>query len=428
MIRFGTDGVRGPAGVFPIDAAGARRVGAAAARLAEGGPVLIARDTRPSGVGLVAALAEGVAGASGEVWDLGVLPGSGCGALVAATPGAVGVIVTASHNPAVDNGFKLLAPGGKKPDDEVVAQLEAWMADDAPAAEPAVRQVASQARSAWLAGMRDALPGIADTLAGRRIGVDVAAGAATAVLNELRTLLPRTEITVVGAAGPINEGVGSEHPQALAERVREDGLDAGIAVDGDADRCVLLDARGEVVHGDALAWLLAGSMGAGGVAVTVMSTYALEPALPGVEVVRTPVGDRHLALAMAEHGLALGCEASGHALFSDAFPVGDGLLTGLRALEAIFGSGDSVESAVAAFTPWPQRLGKLQVAQRPDLAEVDAIQQAVEAAEARISPGRVLLRYSGTEPVLRIFVEGPDASAVASAYAALASACAEALG
>ena len=181
------------------------------------------------------------------------------------------------------------------------------------------------------------------------------------------------------------------------------------AVDGDGDRCVLVDERGRVVHGDKLAWLLAVNSGVRSMAVTVMSTSALEPALPGVHVHRTPVGDKHLMRAMAQHGLPLGCEESGHVLFSDGLPGGDGLLTGLRALA---NDRRPLSDKLAAFKPFPRVKGKVKVNARPPLDALSELQACVEAANARLNGGRVFLRYSGTEPILRVLVEGPDQAVV----------------
>jgi phosphoglucosamine mutase len=208
--------------------------------------------------------------------------------------------------------------------------------------------------------------------------------------------------------------------------VREGRLDAGIALDGDADRCVLVDERGEVVHGDALTWCLARDLGVDGLAVTVMSNAALEPALPGVIVHRTPVGDRHLQAAMRAHGLLLGAEESGHVLFGD-FPGGDGMLTGVRALAAAWRAAPTLSAAVRGFLPWPDARAKVRVSRRPPLQSLDGYEARVAAATARLAGGRVLLRYSGTEPILRVLVEGPDAAVVAAVRDELAAWAAEVL-
>ena len=186
----------------------------------------------------------------------------------------------------------------------------------------------------------------------------------------------------------------------------------GFAVDGDADRCVLVDEQGRVVPGDALAWLLARGAGVESLAVTVMSNGALEPSLPGVHVVRTPVGDRHLHAAMAEHGIPLGCEESGHVLFDDALPDGDGVVTGLRAL-AIGTAEGPLSRHLAGFVPFPRVKGKVRVRHRPALDSLPALTDVCRLGEQRLGAGgRVFLRYSGTEPVLRVLVEGPEATTV----------------
>lgn len=423
-MKFGTDGIRGRAGEPPIDAASAVRIGAAAlalAREAGGARVLIARDTRPSGSELAAACASGVVEAGGRAVDLGVLPTPGLAVALAQGLGEVGVMITASHNPWSDNGFKLLGPGGRKPDASTTTRIEAWL-EDPPAASGEVGARSSEAAAA-LTGWTDAVRARVDPgrFAGRRLAFDPAGGAVRVGLDWLRSAIPAEWVIVPGER--INDGVGSEHPEALARVVRERGCDAGIAVDGDGDRCVLVDERGEVVEGDALAWLLARALGVDRMAVTVMSNGALAPALPGVELTVTPVGDKHLQAAMSDHGIPLGCEESGHVLFAD-HPGGDGLLAGLRALQGIDGP---LSAAIAPFVPWPRVKARCEVRSRPPLDGVPPIREAIRDGEAALGAGgRVFLRYSGTEPVLRILVEGRDRDvvrAVAARVEATVRAC-----
>lgn len=433
-MKFGTDGVRGLAGQPPIDAQGARRMGQAAARWAqEAGPgaaVFVARDTRPSSEALAVAVLEGVAAQGAVAVDAGVLPSPGLAVVVAdAGPTACGVMITASHNAAPDNGFKVLGPGGAKPDDARTATLERWLGEGGatgPADPPVDGQAGALATyvEAFVAALGDVR-----ALAGRRIAVDLAHGAATAVAAALEDRLRDVSFVWVGAGdGVINDGVGSQHPAALQAAVVAQGCDAGIAVDGDADRCVLVDERGAVVPGDTLAWLLAKGMEVQALAVTIMSTVALEASLPSVRVVRTPVGDRHLAAAMASGEVALGAEESGHVLFRDGLPGGDGWWTGLQALRMAWAGHDQVSAACAAFAPWPRKLTGVVVSRRPPWREEPAIVAAVEAAGHALGPGRTLLRYSGTEPLLRVLVEGPDAEVVDGVSARLTAVCAGVLG
>lgn len=417
MIRFGTDGVRGPAGTLPITASTGLAMGRAAVRLARsygGDRVFIARDTRPSGPMLTAAVAAGVASAGGRALLADVLPTAGLMANLAAGVADVGVMVTASHNAAPDNGFKVMGRGGRKLSDADTQRVEEWLAEPEFQAEPGtLSAVGLQARKTYHRAL-DAVAPATTSLTDVTIAVDLANGAAVGTARWLRERYPAVRWVLRGTGdGLINKGVGSEHPAGLAELVRAEGAHAGIAVDGDADRCLLVDENGTVVHGDVLAWLLTTRSGSRSLAVTVMSTAALEGALPGVRVERTPVGDRHLMTAMQQHGLALGCEESGHVLFADGLPGGDGMLTGLRALALADLGGQPFSRTLSEFTPFPRSKTQVRVSERPPIDEVPQLVEACASGEARLGAGgRVFLRYSGTEPVLRVLVEGPDARAV----------------
>ncbi len=407
-VEFGTDGIRGEAGAWPITPEVGRAVGRAAALLANasgGRRVVIGRDPRPSGGALARAVAAGVAGVGGVALDAGMVPTAATGLAVHGGLADAGVMITASHNPQDDNGFKVLGPGGRKLDDAACAAVEAWLAEPADAqgsATPA--DVSAEVGDLWRRSVLRAVPD-RGALHGRKVAIDLANGAGTAALPWLSDALG-CALVLVGTGGPVNGDCGSEHPGALAAAVRQQGCDGGFALDGDGDRCRVVDEQGRLVPGDAVTWLLARASGADGVAVTVMSNGALERLLPGVRVVRTPVGDRHLAKAMAAHGLPLGAEESGHVLFHD-HPAGDGLVAGLRALIAGWSGSPSLSQAFAGFVPLPRRLAKVKVGSRPPLAEVAPLQALRREAESRLGPhGRVFLRYSGTEPVLRILVEG----------------------
>lgn len=416
MIRFGTDGIRGAAGAWPITADVALSVGRAAARLAReygGDRVLLARDTRPSGSMLVAAAAAGVASQGGHALLADVLPTAGLMAGLADGMAEVGIMVTASHNASPDNGFKIIGAGGRKLSEADSARFENWLAENPAEGEVgSLEPVGLQARRCYHRALDEASPDSA-ALDGCKIAVDLAHGAAVSTVRWLKERYPGVTWVFRGDGdGIINEGVGSEHPDGLAELVRAESCHGGIAVDGDADRCLIVDEQGRPVHGDVLTWLLASRMQVRSLAVTVMSTTALEAALPEVRVERTPVGDKHLMLAMHQHGIPLGCEESGHVLFADGLPGGDGVLTGLRAL-ALAGLQDQpLSQTLAAFQPYPRVKTKVRVNGRPPLDEIAALRAAVEAGEGRLGRGRVFLRYSGTEPVLRVLVEGPDAEVV----------------
>lgn len=422
-VAFGTDGVRGTAGDWPVVPDVARSVGRATARL--GRRVLLGRDPRPSGDGLVAALADGVVEEGGLALDAGVVPTAALQVALAEGLGDAAVMVTASHNPEDDNGFKVLGAGGRKPDDALAAQLEAWIALDSPPC-PGGSRGRVDVESGWRRAVA-ARAGDLAVLRGRRIAVDLANGAALGVRGWLGEVAP-AELVWLGTDGPVNDGCGTEHLGHLARAVVRERCDGGFAVDGDADRCRLVDERGAEVPGDAITWLLARALAVSGLAATVMSNGALERALPGVRVVRTPVGDRHLREAMDREGLGLGAEESGHVLFAD-HPGGDGVLCGLRALGAAFAAEATLSGAFRPFVPLPRRLAKLAVRARAPLEEVEPVVRArAEALGGLGSHGRVFLRYSGTEPVLRILVEGEPAEAVDAAADRVMAACREALG
>lgn len=410
-MKFGTDGVRGPAGVWPIDEAGAERIGAAAARLAGAGErVLVCRDTRPSGIELSRAVCDAIAAAGAVAVDAGVLPTPAVPFAISRGRAAAGVMITASHNPAADNGFKLFTEGGRKLNEAETREVEGWLAEP-----PVATEGGSVTADAALAqDYLDALVALAGVdLAGRRIAIDLANGAGTRLADALRTVAGATVVPVAAGDGPINAGCGAVHPERLAEVVRMQGLDGGFALDGDGDRCVLVDDQGDVVPGDALTWLLARHRAATGLAVTVMSTGALPGLLPGVDLHITPVGDKHLQRAMQAHDLPLGAEESGHVLFAD-WPGGDGLLAGLRGLAAAWTGAASVSEALADFAAFPRRVDKLRVARRPPIDSLAGAAERLSEWTERLDGGRVFLRYSGTEPVLRTLVEGPVEAVVAA--------------
>ena len=424
-VRFGTDGVRGRAGELPCTVEVAVAMGRAVARLARqvgDGSVVVARDPRPSGHMLVSGVLAGVCAQGGRAFDAGLLPTSAVSVAIAEGRAAAGVMVTASHNPWTDNGFKVFGPGGYKLDDPVAAKIEAWLAAPAQTSDPGeIIDARARAKADYFAALTDALSH-RHLLAGRRVAIDLANGAAQAAKSWLEASVP-VDWVFVGGSGRINDGCGAQHPERLAAAVLSHGCDAGFAVDGDADRCVLVDDTGAVLSGDALAWLLALHMGVKRLAVTVMSSAALDAGLPGVQVLRTPVGDRHLSALLRSDGLALGCEDSGHVLFADALPGGDGLVTGVRALGYALREGRLSEQ-VAEFQPLPRVLTAVPVGQRPPVDRVPVLVEAVDEGRAALGThGRVFLRYSGTEPVIRVLVEGVDAVAVAEVSRRVTSVC-----
>jgi phosphoglucosamine mutase len=261
-------------------------------------------------------------------------------------------------------------------------------------------------------------------LKGMRIAMDLSNGAMTSMEAWVLENIPAEWVVIGNSAGPINAGCGSENLSALSRTVCESGCIGGFAVDGDGDRCRLVDGGGAEVDGDALAWIFCRHMKLKSLAVTVMSNTALEDTLQGVRIVRTEVGDTYLRAAMDDHSLELGSEQSGHVLFDD-FEAGDGLLTGIRAWSSICRSGGDLGAILSDYSPNPRKIYGIEVgAHRPDIAELNEVLEQLWGSPSPLGPGgRVFLRYSGTEPVLRVLVEGRDAHVVdeisKTAYATL---------
>jgi phosphoglucosamine mutase len=414
---FGTDGVRGVAGEF-LSAELALSLGRAVVGIApaEAPQVLIVRDTRESGEMLEAALAAGIAAAGGHALLGGVLPTPGAALLVGRFGLDLAAVVSASHNPYRDNGIKFFGPDGTKLGDEQEREVErlveaAGGADEA--ANGRVRELHG-AGGDYLRALHSRFAGL--DLSKRRILLDCANGATYRVAPEIfRRLGARVEATAVDPDGRnINDGVGSTHIERVAERMRGEGFDAGFAFDGDGDRVLAVDRTGEVVDGDELIATAAlhlretGRLAGGGVAVTVMTNYGFHQAMEtaGIEVAVTPVGDRHVLGELLARGWALGGEQSGHVIDTGFVPSGDGIATALLTLEAL---ADRDLADRDAMTKLPQRLVNVRVADRGALEGAKAVWDAVERESSGLEGrGRVLVRASGTEPLVRVMVEAPD--------------------
>ena len=443
-LTFGTDGVRGIAN-SELSAELVLALGRASARVLGRDGFVVGRDTRISGPLLVAALAAGLAGEGADVTDLGVLPTPGV-AMIAAERGLPAAVVSASHNPFADNGVKLFAPGGTKLDDEVERLIEeelgavlAGGAHQLPSGAEVGRITADpDAGRRYLDRLRATLGG--RTLDGMHVVVDCANGAASALAPELlRSLGARVTVLHADPDGiNINAACGSTHPQQLQQEVVETGADAGLALDGDADRVVAVDERGRLVDGDHLMAMCALDLSAQGrlagntVVVTVMSNLGFRLAMEAaaVEVHETPVGDRHVLAAMEANGWVLGGEQSGHIIFRHLAPTGDGLLTGLQVLDLVRRQGRTLGALAAeAMTRLPQELRSVRVADPSGLEQAPAVWDAVAETERALGHrGRVVLRASGTEPVVRVMVEADDPGVAASAVDRLCSVVEEALG
>jgi phosphoglucosamine mutase len=420
-MRFGTDGVRGDADT-DLTSPLVRALGRAAARvLGNGEPFLIGRDTRASGPRIEADLAAGMAAEGATVASVGVLPTPGL-AYVAGLDGAPAAMISASHNPWRDNGIKLFAPGGRKLPDETETEIErvlhALLADDETDAVRVEVPERAGARDAYVAHLAGVLDG--RRLDSLRVAFDAANGAASSVVHDVAAALGVDAVTIHAEPDGhnINESCGSTHPESLQQLVARGGVDVGLALDGDADRVLAVDERGELVDGDQIMVMAAldlrerSHLRNDAVAVTVMSNLGLRRALhdAGIRVVETAVGDRNVLVALDEHDLVLGGEQSGHVVFREWATTGDGLLTSLVLLDLVARSGRPLSELAAAMTRFPQVLVNVKVGRRADLGAAPALAAEIAATEARLGEaGRVLVRASGTEPVVRVMVEAATA-------------------
>jgi phosphoglucosamine mutase len=423
---FGTDGVRGRFGEEPLTEATVRGLGAAVGRhlVARGAApsVLVAGDTRASSPLLARWIEEGLSASGARALDLGVLPTAAVARLVPARGAAAGIVLSASHNPAEDNGVKLIAADGFKWSDEDELGLERALQPE-PRAHPGTGGAGPDPGAA--AEYVDALRGeLANTsLAGLRVALDCAHGAASRLAGALFSDLgARVEVRFDRPDGTnINRGCGSTHPDALSAFVREGGFDFGFAYDGDADRTVLVDEHGQVRDGDAEMYLWATGLAEAGelepraIVATSMSNLGLERALAarGIQVVRCDVGDREVVSTLRATGLRLGGEQSGHIVDLERSTTGDGLLTSAVLAARVAAAGVPVSELLAGFRRYPQLLVNVQVRAKPAFATLPRLAEAAREAERRLgADGRLVLRYSGTEPLARIMLEGPDEDAL----------------
>jgi phosphoglucosamine mutase len=430
-LRFGTDGVRGAANV-DLTPELVVSLGRAAARVLGPGPYVLGRDPRESGPMLEAALIAGLSAGGASVSTLGIVPTPAV-AWASAHGNVPGAMISASHNPYGDNGIKLFAAGGRKLTDAEQQRLEDELdrvhAGDvtAPGSSDAVGTVAATPEHllAWADSVAGSIEG--RSLEGLRLVVDCANGAASAIAPHVLERLG-AELVVVNNRPDgrnINDACGSTDPADVQRLVVEHGADAGIAFDGDADRVLAVDEHGLLVDGDqimvmtALDWHARGTLRDDAIVVTVMSNLGLHRALgsAGVGIVQTPVGDRHVTAAMAERNLGIGGEQSGHIVFADLATTGDGLLTGLLVADLVARRGVPLSQLAAQMTRLPQVLVNVRPA---DSVEVDdePVRAAITAVERELGDrGRVVVRASGTEKVVRVMVEAPTEAEAADAAA-----------
>jgi len=423
---FGTDGIRGRANKFPITPDFAMKVGMAAGIAFRRGDhrhrVVIGKDTRLSGYMIESALQAGFTSVGMDVLLLGPMPTPAVALLTRSMRADLGVMISASHNPYDDNGIKLFAPDGYKLSDEVELEIEALLdADlgpklaDSPALGRAKRIEGAQAR--YIEFAKRTL-NRAVSLEGLRVVVDCANGAAYKVAPEALWELGAEVITLgVEPNGVnINKDVGSTAPNALIEKVRETRADIGIALDGDADRVIIIDEKGHVVDGDQLmavvaaSWSEDGRLSAPGLVSTVMSNLGFERYLTsiGLTLERTPVGDRYVVERMRAQGYNLGGEPSGHIVLSDYATTGDGLVAALQLLSVVQRAEKPVSEICHRFEPLPQVMKNVRYAGGRPLDD-DAVRAAIAKATERLGrEGRLVIRPSGTEPVIRVMAEGDD--------------------
>ena len=423
---FGTDGVRGTVGQFPITPDFVLKLGWAAGKVlaARGGSkILIGKDTRISGYMFESALEAGISAAGIDVRLLGPLPTPGIAYLTRTLSAQAGIVISASHNAYTDNGIKFFGPDGRKLNDAIEQEIERLLDEEMSVVATdqigKVRRI-DDARGRYIEFCKSTTPGL--DLKGMKVVVDTANGAAyhiaPAVLEELGA-----EVIAIAHQPDgfnINRECGSTHPEQLQERVVAEKADLGIALDGDADRLIMVDHTGKLVDGDQLLYVIARDRKESGAAVegvvgTLMTNFGLELALKtlGVEFVRAKVGDRYVMEQLDQRGWLIGGESSGHLVCLDRTSTGDGTVSALQVLAALARRGDSLAEAVADGAMLPQVMINVRGPNRDGFEALPAVKAAVADAEAKLAGnGRILLRPSGTEPLVRVMIEGKDSEQV----------------
>jgi phosphoglucosamine mutase len=445
---FGTDGIRGRANHYPLTPEMTVRIGQAVGRFFSRpnarSAIIIGRDTRISGPMLEAAMSAGICAAGTDVRQAGMLPTPAVALLTRKYGAAAGVVISASHNPYEDNGIKLFGPDGYKLSETQEAEIETMIlaaADDREHRREKPIGIVDRIETAaedYLVFLRGAMPAHF-LLNGYRIVIDCANGATS---NTARRLLETWEPDLVVLHDKpngtnINRDCGSEHTDALRQAVIEEKADLGVAFDGDGDRMIAIDETGRILSGDQILAIGArflkgqGQLANNRVISTVMSNLGLKEALQamGIEHEICGVGDRLVMKAMRHSGAVLGGEDSGHMIYLQHHSTGDGLISALKLLEAMQSSNRPLSELGRLMTPYPQVLVNVAVREKPDLKKIEGVQQAIETVEARLGErGRVLVRYSGTQSICRVMVEGPDEKEVGDCCHAIAEAVAKAIG
>ena len=432
---FGTDGIRGEAGTPPLDAQTIQAVGRSLARhLAKrrnGAPrLVIGRDTRESGPWIEQALVAGARQYGAEIHSAGIITTPGIAFLARTLPADAGVVISASHNPYQDNGIKVFEPSGRKLDDVMERQIETDVAADqtntssprALESELSALDRSAELRSRYFSYLtNDVAQGL--TVSNLKMVIDCANGAAYEIAPQVFTQLGASVITINDRPDGknINRDCGSLHIEGLQRRVLEERADLGVAFDGDADRALFVDEAGKFVDGDATMWVLAkflrarGELSGNAVIATVMSNIGLEIALKslGIKLSRTDVGDKYVLEGLIKSGASLGGEQSGHIIFPKLSLAGDGMLTTLSLLRVMREEGLSLAELTSGMQRYPQLLVNVRVGEKRPFAELSGVQSVARQIESDLDGrGRLLLRYSGTEPLARIMIEGDDERAI----------------
>jgi phosphoglucosamine mutase len=439
---FGTDGIRGRAGEFPLDAATVERFGYSLGlelrrRLGRAPAVVVGRDTRESGEWIEAAVTRGLHTAEAASLSAGVITTPGVAYLTRAERADAGVVISASHNPYEDNGLKVFSPSGQKLDDAAEAAIERDLKAPASDFPPVVGGMptpdadrTAQLRAAYLSFLRDEV-GRGLDLTGLKVVLDCANGAASefapALFESLGAHVEAINVTPNGRN--INLAAGALHPEELQRKVVAARADFGAAFDGDADRAIFVNERGELADGDAALFVVAthlherGRLEGHRAVATVMSNLGLELALKarGIALARTSVGDKYVLEELLKNGGSVGGEQSGHVIFPAISLAGDGMITAVEVLRVVREAGQSLGELTKDFVRYPQVTVNVRVARKPPLDSVPAIRAAIDALEAEMAgQGRLLVRYSGTENLARVMIEGKDEATIRRQADALA--------
>ncbi len=441
---FGTDGIRGVAGQYPLDPATVLKIGSALGTVLGNSSrpvrVVLGKDTRESNEWLSRALSSGLAGSGAQVVDAGIITTPGVAFLTRQHALSAGVMVSASHNPYQDNGIKVFSPAGTKLMEAQELEVESLMKTLPDLPGPAENGAA--AAPGWVEGYVEHLASLVPpgrNVSRFRLVVDCANGAASRVAPMLLARLGITAkfLNAEPDGRNINLNCGSLHPQAMAEATREAGADLGVALDGDADRAIFATRTGRLADGDHVFYALApylarlGMLKGSAVVGTLMTNLALELALAkhGIGLKRTAVGDKYVLEEMLRSGISLGGEPSGHIIFSDLSLAGDGMITLLEVLGLVTGAGKSFDELLHGYRPFPQLIRNVRVREKPPLESIPAVARAIaDCSKEMGEQGRVVVRYSGTETLARVMVEGAHAATVEKHTANIAAAIKTAIG